>query len=475
MGWFIFILACVRTTAAPDGPRPPDDTPNDTASDVLPPETGEPDPADPPDVARVRWMLHGGGPEDDDVFRTFVQAANNGHIVTLGALDDGDPGVLAWDAYWTNLGAASATTVNTADAADGDDPALVARVRTADALFLRGGDQAAYVERWFGHALGEAIVEAFERGAVIGGSSAGCAVLGERIYDAREGSVAAWEVLRDGKDPWLTFTHNPGFGVQGIITDTHVSERGRLPRLAVMLAHQQLDLPDRAWTALGLDAQTALFLREDRTGFVVGEGAVTLLRGGDARLRAGAPPDIRAMRLWSLPAGYSLSLDAVDPVLLRPDWVVPNAPGLAGNFGETDLDGDWLGTHAVGRWVVEPWSDPYALLDGQLQLVDGEGVLPDVLVGARVWSDEETVETRLGGLLWGTAAGDGRIAVALDEGMFAMSLEPRLLAVGPGSAVLTLDARTAAHRGTRSTGWQVGALEHAALSIVTDLEPLDLR
>jgi cyanophycinase-like exopeptidase len=420
-------------------------------------------------------MLHGGGSEDDAVFAVFVEAANFGNIVTLGALPQGDPAIPAWDPYWRRLGARTATTVNTASLADGDDPALAAVVREADALFLRGGDQAAYVAQWFGHAVGDALVEAFDRGAVIGGSSAGCAILGERLYDASAGGVTAWEVLRDGRDPWLTFTDNPGFGVRGVITDTHVGERGRLPRLAVFLAHQQQDRPDVRWQGLGVDTQTALFVREDRTGFMRGDGAVTLLRSGRATLTAGRPPDLRDVAFWSLPEGYAMDLDADDPVTSRPASVIATARVPASPFGETDLDGDWTGTNRLGSWQIEPWADPSALLEGRLQILPADAVLPSAIVGARVWSDDETLETRLGGLLWGIAAGDGRMAIAMDEGMFAMSLEPRALAVAPNQVALVVDARTASHRGTRATGWQVGALEGARLHLVGDAEPLNLR
>lgn len=475
--WWTLLLACTRLDAPPTPTTPPGpdhDVVGDGGDTSITLQPGQPLARPSASTSPIRWMLHGGGTEDDAVFQVFVQAAGFGDVVTLSALPEDDPDVDAWDAYWLGLGARSAVTVNTATVPDADDPRRAALVRDADALFLRGGDQALYVARWFGHAIGEALVDASARGAVIGGSSAGCAVLGERLYDAREGSVAAWEVLRDGRDPWLTFSDNPGFGIRGVITDTHLGERGRLPRLAVLLAHQQLDRPDGRWQGLGVDTQTTLFLREDRTGFVVGDGAVTLLRGGAAALPSGQPPDLRNVALWSLPAGYEVDLDAEDPVVARPAWVTPSRAVGSAPFGETDLDGDWLGTNQVGAWQIEPWDDPYAVLDGTVRATAGTGVLPATGVGARVWSEDETVETRLGGLLWGVAAEDGRVAIALDEGMFAMSLEPRTLALSPGGVALVVDARTSTHRGARTNGWRVSALEGARLHLASEAAPLIL-
>ncbi|HMV66829.1 MAG TPA: Type 1 glutamine amidotransferase-like domain-containing protein, partial [Myxococcota bacterium] len=252
--WLLLALGCVRSTVGFDGvgaPGEPSVEPDPAGGDQ--PAGGE-QPA-----ARPRWMLHGGGPEDDVIFGAFVEAAGFGRVVTLGALTDpADPDLTWWDGYFLSLGAATAATVNTFDAGDLDDADLAATVAGADAIFVRGGDQARYV-RWWGHAIGDAIVEAFDGGAILGGSSAGCAILGELVYDAVEGSAAPYDVLLDPYDPALTFTPGLAAGVPGVLTDTHFTERGRLVRLAGMLARGQAD-EGVARLGVGVDPETALFL-----------------------------------------------------------------------------------------------------------------------------------------------------------------------------------------------------------------------
>lgn len=424
------------------------------------------------DESPIRWMLHGGGAEDDAVFGRFVEAAGFGDIVTLGAVEDtADPDLRFWDDYFVGLGARSATTINTATGDEAGDPALAEQIAEADGVFVRGGDQGRYVSWWFNGPVGEGLTEAFDRGAVIGGSSAGCAILGERVYDALQGSVDPYELLVDAADPAMTFSAGLSLGVPGVLTDTHFSERGRLVRLAVFLAAQPV-----AQQGVGVDPQTALFLREDQTGFVLGDGGVTLMRpAGETSLDAGRPPFVEDVKIWSLPAGYELDLGAPDPVVSRPSGLIePTTAATLGVFQGGWLDGDAPATSGAGAWRLTHVNDPYAFVDGGIGLEDASGALPGLVVQAGLYEDSDLFETRVGGLLWSLTQHSDAVALGIDVGHRVEVTAPALLTPAPGSALVVLDAREAGWVASRPTGWQTAALEGVSLSIVDHDHPLDL-
>jgi len=426
------------------------------------------------DDGAIRLMLHGGGAEDDAIFGPFVEAAGYGHIVTVGAVENPDEYeyLLWWDEYFVDLGAATAETVNTESTADAGTVAVTAALEMADGIFIRGGDQSRYLEHWMGTPLHDGLLAAWDRGAVIGGSSAGCAILGERIYDASVGGIAAYEALLDPYDPYLTFTEGFLAALPGVITDTHFTERGRLGRLPVFLERWKADGAD-APLGIGVDPETALFIRGDGTAEVLGSGSVTLLHpgGASAALQAGQPPDIRGHRLWQLPAGYRVDLNAVgadDPVLERPDYVVELAGGspLSG-FQALTLDGDDLEQRALGEWQLTALeADPDAWRNGELQLVAADGALPGVILVTALYEDSDTYENHLGGMGWALSQQPDAVAVGIDIYLAGSAAPPAVLAALNGSYLLVLDGRSMTHAGAPSSGWQAAALEGVTLSVV---------
>jgi cyanophycinase len=150
-----------------------------------------------------------------------------------------------------------------------DDPksALVA-VRDADVIWFGGGEQTRLMAEL--HRLGvvEAVRERHSRGAVIGGTSAGAAVMSKvmilRTGDAKDGNVAP--PLGEGLGLW-----------PGVIVDQHFVKRGREPRLrAAMRAHPAL-------LGVGIDESTYVLV-QGNTFEVGGHSTVLVLDarpGGD--------------------------------------------------------------------------------------------------------------------------------------------------------------------------------------------------
>jgi cyanophycinase len=436
-------------------------------------ETDAP-PADtdlPAGEARVRWMLHGGGPEDDAVFVRFVEAAGSGTIVTLGAVGEPtDPDLDWWDGYFLGLGAAEAFTLDVATEQAAADLALAARLDEADGIFLRGGDQSLYVERWWDGPVGDALNAAWDRGAVFGGSSAGCAVLGQVVYDARRGSLDPWDALLDGAPDELSFTAGLRFGVPGVLTDTHFTERGRLPRLALMFA-DRLEAGEPLRHAIGVDPRTALFLREDGRGEVVGLGSITVLAADETAswtLTDGAPPQIEGLTLWQLPEGSVLDLEEPELVVTRPSWAsAVERPAWSVEEALT-LDGAVGAASRAGSVEVSGDDEAYGWYDGALTLVDGLGRVDGAVVTSRLLEDSDLAESRVGGLLWALADGRVGIGLGLDlDTVVEISPDGLLRSTGQGAAIV-LQPASGTYAGVPSEGWQSAYLEAVRLDVVGD-------
>src|SRR5262249_36128570 len=141
------------------------------------------------------------------------------------------------------------------------DPAVVATIRKAEAIFIAGGDQSRYVRFWKGTPVEDAIHEVVARPAPIGGTSAGMAILGQLSYSAMTpDSLTSAHALADPFHPDLTlerdFLHLPG--LDGIITDQHLHERDRIGRTVALLARLVHDGWVKEARGIAADRETAV-------------------------------------------------------------------------------------------------------------------------------------------------------------------------------------------------------------------------
>jgi len=117
----------------------------------------------------------------------------------------------------------------------------------------------------------------FRRGGVVGGTSAGEAILGDVVFDAQRTSVSPRTALRDPTNAGITLTDDfLGLG-ENFICDSHFFERGRLGRLPAFMAFYK-ETRQREIVGVGVDYNTALAISPDGVGEVMGAGTVTFLR-----------------------------------------------------------------------------------------------------------------------------------------------------------------------------------------------------
>jgi len=161
---------------------------------------------------------------------------------------------------WREAGAAEATVVDL-KAAD----AARATLSDATLIWMPGGDQNRLVAALQQAGLVELLRDCRARGAVIGGTSAGAAVLSELMItgEADLGSVSADAVKLA-----------PGLGLwPEVIVDQHFLKRQRFNRLlSAVLAH-----PEK--TGVGIDEGTAVIVT-NKSWRIIGASQVMLIRAG---------------------------------------------------------------------------------------------------------------------------------------------------------------------------------------------------
>lgn len=203
------------------------------------------------------------------------------------------------------LGAEDVRVVDTERREDASDPKYQEILQNATGVFFTGGDQARITSLLKDTELDAIIHRRFSEGIVVGGTSAGAAMMPDvMIIEGDSETNPRVDVVAMG----------PGMGfLPGIVVDQHFAQRGRLGRLISALAQQPAVL------GLGIDENTAVIVNGNEFE-VVGEGAVTVIDESekthdnmDGLLKDEALA-VCGARLHILPQGYRFNLKTRKPV-----------------------------------------------------------------------------------------------------------------------------------------------------------------
>lgn len=194
---------------------------------------------------------------------------------------------------WKRHGASRVALVNPQQPA-----AAVKTLREADLIWLPGGLQGVFMNNIRGSDIAEAIQTRYRDGAIIGGTSAGAAVMGKTMIGGR----SDLDNLRSGTAPYL----QDGLGLwPEAIVDQHFLQKGRFNRLALAV----IDYPDLL--GVGIDEETAVVVR-GRQFEVIGNSNVTVIDGRKAsreKLTKGEPAAARNLKIHVLRAGMTFQFD----------------------------------------------------------------------------------------------------------------------------------------------------------------------
>ena len=262
-------------------------------------------PAPAPAVARPAGtlLIVGGGPAPAEIPRRFVELAGGaGARIVVFPMASADSGTgPAKVAELRALGADAVSAPLTREAASGAEAARV--LDGATGIWFSGGDQNRLTRALAGTPVERAIHARYRAGAVVGGTSAGAAVMSARMITGDERRPGGDRPPRDSSDAWLTVARDnvvtaPGFGLlPGVVVDQHFLRRKRHNRLLSLV----LELPERL--AVGIDESTALEIGPDGRWRVLGASSAIVLDARQARVAGGSALGASDVRLHVLPAG----------------------------------------------------------------------------------------------------------------------------------------------------------------------------
>jgi cyanophycinase len=255
-----------------------------------------------PEAKGVLFII-GGGDRPEAMMKRYaelVRAAGGGKVVVFpnaGAEPQTSGPEMA--AELKGLGLTAESLFLTREEAD--RPENVKALEGASGIYFTGGDQSRVTEALYGTAVHKKLLALYEAGAVIGGTSAGAAIMSEVMITGDEKRKPEegheFETIEPGNVVTI-----PGLGfIKDAIIDQHFATRKRLNRLICVVAEN----PRRI--GVGIDESTAAVIHPGGRLEVVGLKNIIIMDPGRAAIR--------------LEPGRGIGIDnLVLHVLLPGDW-----------------------------------------------------------------------------------------------------------------------------------------------------------
>lgn len=175
--------------------------------------------------ARGSLFICGGGIIPEGVLKRFVDLAGGDKarvaVITTASIIADSPDVESRLSVWKNFRTAGLTFLHTRSRETADDPSFLKPLTDATGVWFIGGNQDRLTAAYLGTGVEKAVRGVLERGGVVGGTSAGAAIMSPLM-------------IVGGKTKAETA---PGFGfLPGTVIDQHFVKRNREDRLLGVLA-----------------------------------------------------------------------------------------------------------------------------------------------------------------------------------------------------------------------------------------------
>jgi cyanophycinase len=249
--------------------------------------------AAPAPLPKGHLLIIGGNGTTDDIVKRAVQTAGgaNGKVVIFpqaSELAETGPNAVK---TWTEAGIGQAVALDPTNAA-----AAIKAVKEATFIWFPGGDQTKLAKSLENTGIPEAIRARYAEGALVGGTSAGAAVM-SRVMITGEADLQSITAAKTETAPGL------GLFPEAIV-DQHFLKRQRVNRLISAV----LDHPDLV--GIGIDETTAIFVT-GRSFEVLGKNSVVIIDARKAEVDetpAGQLATGRNLRMSVLKAGMRYRL-----------------------------------------------------------------------------------------------------------------------------------------------------------------------
>jgi len=246
------LIVCSPLSAQPDAPHVSSDT------KTLP--TQQNNTLRPAQPIRGALVIHGGGQLPDTVAKHFFDLAGKSKaklVVIPTASSSAEDGHDTIKASWKQRGIDSVTVLHTTDRKTANSEKFIKPITQATAVWISGGLQSRLEKAYVGTAAQRALHKLLDRGGVIGGSSAGAAIMTQVM-------------IRQG-NPVPVIGRGLGLLPNGIV-DQHFLARKRQARLTTAIdKHAGL-------VGYGIDESTAMVVR-GRSIYVIGKSTVSVFLG----------------------------------------------------------------------------------------------------------------------------------------------------------------------------------------------------
>ena len=211
----------------------------------------------------------------------------------------GDEATELYRALFTGLGVSDVRGLRPLTRKGADSAHAVETVADATGIFMTGGNQLKLTTVVAGTALGRAIFAAYQRGAVVAGTSAGASAMSTHM-------VAFGSEGPAPKNRMAQLSAGLGL-VDGVIIDQHFEQRTRIGRLLTLVAQSPSHL------GLGVDEDTAALIDADGVLEVIGRGTVMVVDGTHVETNIAVakrtdPVLVSGAVLHALPAGARFDL-----------------------------------------------------------------------------------------------------------------------------------------------------------------------
>ncbi|MDA0986196.1 MAG: cyanophycinase [Bacteroidetes bacterium] len=220
---------------------------------------------------KCRLFIIGGGSETNEMLNSFVEMAGgkNSKIVILPMASSIPETVgLEYETKFKSFGADAFSLNINKDFVDSDE--VISKFQNITAVFFTGGDQSRLTSVLQNTKLENKIFELFKKGVLIGGTSAGAAVMSEVMITGNEllnnDSSNSFVKILSGN-----IETKKGFGfLKNVIIDQHFVFRKRHNRLtSVVLENPKL-------IGVGIDENTAIVFEDENKFKVIGSGSVLI-------------------------------------------------------------------------------------------------------------------------------------------------------------------------------------------------------
>lgn len=215
--------------------------------------------------------LMGGSSENDEAMKWFLQRANGGDVLVLRASGSDGYNNYMFSELGINLN--SVETIVFHDSTASNERDIHRKIQQAEAIWLAGGDQWDYVSYWRNTPIDSLINEGIQnRNIVIGGTSAGMAVMGGYYFSAKNNTITSQEALANPYHLSVTVDSAKFISneiLSDVITDTHYSNRNRKGRQVTFLSRILVDYGVRA-KGIACDEKIAVCIENNGRAKVYG-------------------------------------------------------------------------------------------------------------------------------------------------------------------------------------------------------------